>query len=327
MSLGWWGKLDQDASRSLVHAALDEGINFFDTADVYSGGEAEEYLGAALAHHRDEVVIATKFHFTMGFGSDVPTQGGNSRRWIMMAVERSLRRLNTDRIDLYQVHRPDDSADIGETLSALSDLVHAGKVRMIGTSTFPAEKIVEAQHVSTARGFEYFRSDQAPYSILTRGVEASVLPVCSQYGVAGLAWSPLGGGWLTGKWQKEEDIPLDRGGRDHARFDPSLPKNAEKLRKVQELLAIARAAGIPLSQLALAFVLSHPVISSAIVGPTSAGELADCAAASKIVLDDDVLDRIDEVIEPGSTVNPADSGYVPAGLRDKRLRRRTPRGR
>src|SRR4051812_23662421 len=193
MMLGAWGNRDHDDCVRIIHTALDAGINFVDTADVYSAGESEEIVGKALKGRRDDVVLATKFHAPMG---DDPNMKGNSRRWIVREVENSLRRLQTDWIDLYQVHRPDPSADIDETLGALSDLVHQGKVRYLGSSTFPAEAIVEAQWVAERRGRERFVCEQPPYSILARGIEAAVLPAVRRYGMGAIVWSPLAGGWL-----------------------------------------------------------------------------------------------------------------------------------
>ena len=225
MMFGAWGNPDHEESIRIIHAALDGGINFIDTADVYSAGESEEIVGQALLGRRDDVVLATKAHSPMG---EDPNMRGNSRRWIVREVENSLRRLQTDYIDLYQMHRPDPDTDIDETLSALSDLVHSGKVRAIGSSTFPAEQIVEAQWVAQARGRERFRCEQPPYSIFVRGIEASVLPTCQKYGMGVIAWSPLAGGWLTGRIRKDTgvDMTTGRARRLPQRFDPSLPGNA-----------------------------------------------------------------------------------------------------
>src|SRR6059058_6145833 len=222
MMFGAWGDTDHDKSVSIIHRALDAGINFIDTADVYSRGESEEIVGKALAGgRRDNVVLATKVHGTMG---EDPNEFGNSRRWIVREVENSLRRLKTDWIDLYQIHRPEDDTDIDETLGALSDLVHAGKVRAIGSSTFPASQIVEAQWVAERRGRERFMCEQPPYSLLVRGVEADVLPVCQEYGMGVIPWSPLAGGWLSGKYRKGEEIPKSgRAQRIPQRFDLAIP--------------------------------------------------------------------------------------------------------
>jgi aryl-alcohol dehydrogenase-like predicted oxidoreductase len=228
MMFGAWGERDHDESIRIIHRALDAGINFIDTADVYSAGESEEIVGKALAGgRRADVVLATKVHGTMG---DDRNQRGNSRRWIVTEVENSLRRLGTDWIDLYQIHRPDPSADLDETLGALSDLVHAGKVRHIGSSTFPAHMIVEAQWVAERRGRERYVCEQPPYSLLARGIEADVLPVCEQYGMGAIAWSPLAGGWLSGRYRKDAELPTSRRAQlIPNRYDMSLPENQRKL--------------------------------------------------------------------------------------------------
>src|SRR5689334_16598672 len=199
MLFGAWGNPDHDDSIRIIHRALDAGINFVDTADVYAAGESEEIVGRALEGRRDDIVLATKFHGSMG---DDPNRKGSSRRWIVREVEDSLRRLRTDWIDLYQVHRPEPDTDVDETLGALTDLVRAGKIRYFGSSTFPAHAIVEAQWVAERRGRERFVTKQPPYSILVRGIEGDVLPVCQQYGIGVLTWSPLAGGWLSGKYRK-----------------------------------------------------------------------------------------------------------------------------
>src|SRR5919204_32824 len=228
MMFGAWGNEDHEDSIRIVHRALDAGINFIDTADVYSRGESEEIVGKALAGgRRDSVVLATKFHGTMG---DDPNESGNSRRWIFQEVENSLRRLGTDWIDLYQVHRHDHWTDLDETLGALSDLVHAGKIRYLGSSTFQAHTIVEAQWVAERRGRERFVCEQPPYSLLVRGVEAAVLPVCAQFGMGVIPWSPLAGGWLSGRYRKDAEPPTStRAGRIPRRYDLSLPENQRKL--------------------------------------------------------------------------------------------------
>jgi aryl-alcohol dehydrogenase-like predicted oxidoreductase len=196
MMLGAWGNTDHDDCVRIVHRALDAGINFVDTADVYAAGESEEIVGKALKGRRDDVVLATKFFNSMGPDAN---HGGNSRRWIIRAVEDSLRRLGTDHIDLYQVHRPDPATDIDETLGALSDLVRSGKVRAVGCSTFPAEQLVEAQWTAERRGHVRLRTEQPPYSMLARGAEAAVLPTAQRYGMGVLTWGPLSAGWLSGR--------------------------------------------------------------------------------------------------------------------------------
>jgi aryl-alcohol dehydrogenase-like predicted oxidoreductase len=319
MMFGAWGNRDHDESIRIIHAALDSGINFVDTADMYSAGESEQIVGKALAGRRDDVVLATKAHMPMGRD---PNMRGNSRRWIVREVENSLRRLQTDYIDLYQIHRPDMDTDIDETLSALSDLVRSGKVRAIGSSTFPAEQIVEAQWVAQSRGHVRFRCEQPPYSILVRGIEGGVLPTCQKYGMGVMVWSPLAGGWLTGRIRRLADIDMTKGRaqRIPLRFDPSLPGNVAKLAAVEELVKIAADAGCSLIHMAMAFVVAHPAVTSAIIGPRTMDHLTDLLAGASVALDDDVLDRIDQVVPPGVTVNPADSGWEPPVLGDPDLK-------
>ena len=321
MMFGAWGNTDHADSIRIIHAALDAGINFIDTADMYSAGESEEIVGQALQGRRDNVVLATKAHSPMG--ADVNMRG-NSRRWIMREVENSLRRLQTDYIDLYQMHRPDPDTDIDETLSALSDLVHSGKVRAIGSSTFPAEQIVEAQWVAQSRGHVRFRCEQPPYSILVRGIEGSVLPTCQNYGMGVIVWSPLAGGWLTGRIRESTGVDMTslRAQRLPLRFDPSLPGNIAKLAAVEDLVKIAADTGVSLIHMALAFVVGHPAVTSAIIGPRSMEQLTDLLAGASVTLDDDVLDRIDQIVPPGITLNPADAGWQPPVLAEPAARRR-----
>src|SRR3954468_11733302 len=265
MMLGAWGNRDHDDCVRIIHTALDAGVNFVDTADVYSAGESEEIVGKALKGRRDDIVLATKFHAPMGEG---PNQKVNSRRWIIQEVENSLRRLGTDWIDLYQVHRPEPGTDIDETLGALSDLVHQGKVRAIGSSTFPASQIVEAQWVAQRRNRERFMCEQPPYSILVRGIEADVLPTCARYGMGVIPWSPLAGGWLSGRYRKGEDQPEStRAQRLPQRYDLSLPGNRAKLEAADQLGRLADDSGHTLIEIALAFVIRHPSVTSAIIGP------------------------------------------------------------
>jgi len=309
MMFGDWGNKDHDESVRIIHRALDAGINFVDTADVYSRGESETIVGKALSGgRRDNVVLATKVHGTMG---DDPNQFGNSRRWIIKEVEASLKRLNTDWIDLYQIHRPEPvTTDIDETLGALSDLVHQGKVRYIGSSTFPASQIVEAQWVARDRGRERFVCEQPPYSMLIRAVEADVLPTCRRHDMGVIPWSPLAGGWLSGRWRKGEDAPgSHRADRLPARYDLSLPGNQRKLDAVEALAQLADEAGIPLIHLALAFVINHPAVTSAIIGPRKMDHLESQLGAADVTLDAAIFDRIDEIVPPGTNVNPADTGW------------------
>jgi aryl-alcohol dehydrogenase-like predicted oxidoreductase len=321
MMFGGWGNPDHDESVRIIHRALDAGINFIDTADAYSGGESEEIVGKALvAGRRDHVVLATKVHFPAG---DDVNERGNSRRWIIRECENSLRRLGTDRIDLYQIHRPDPAADIDETLGALTDLIRAGKICYAGSSTFPPSQIVEAQWTAQRRGRERFVCEQPPYSILVRGVEAEVLPVCQTYGMGVIPWSPLASGWLTGRYRTGADMPVStRAQRLPQRFDLSLPGNQAKLDAAEKLAVLAEQAGLTLIQLALAFVTSHPAVTSAIIGPRTMEHLDSQLAAADVVLTSDVLDKIDEIVPPGTNLNPPDRGYEPPALTESALRRR-----
>jgi aryl-alcohol dehydrogenase-like predicted oxidoreductase len=322
MMFGDWGNPDHDDCVKIVHRALDAGINFIDTADVYARGESEEIVGKALAGgRRDNVVLATKVHGTMG---DDPNQFGNTRRWIVREVENSLKRLNTDWIDLYQIHRPEDDTDIDETLGALTDLVRAGKVRYIGSSTFPASQIVEAQWVAERRGRERFVCEQPPYSILVRGVENDVLPTCQRHGMAVIPWSPLAGGWLTGRYRKDAERPEShRAERIPARFDMSLPGNQLKLEAADGLAKLAEEAGMTLIEMALAFVLNHPAVTAPIIGPRTMEQLESQLPAAEVTLSGEVLDRIDELVPPGMTLNQADGGWQNPALAAEARRRGT----
>jgi aryl-alcohol dehydrogenase-like predicted oxidoreductase len=319
MMFGAWGNPDHDDGVAIIHRALDAGINFIDTADVYSRGESEEIVGKAIAGRRDDIVLATKVHGTMG---DDPNQFGNSRRWIIREVEDSLRRLKTDWIDLYQIHRPEPDTDIDETLGALTDLVRQGKVRYIGSSTFPPSAIVEAQWVARDRGRERFVCEQPPYSMLTRAIEADVLPTCRRYGMGVIPWSPLGGGWLSGRWRKGADTPdSTRAQRMPARYDLSDPTNQRKLDAADALGKLADEAGMTLIQLALAFVINHPAVTAAIIGPRTMEQLESQLGADEIVLDPALLDRIDEIVPPGTNVNPVDGGWQSPALEPAARRR------
>jgi aryl-alcohol dehydrogenase-like predicted oxidoreductase len=320
MMFGGWGNTDHDDCIRIIHRALDAGINFVDTADVYARGESEEIVGKALAGgRRDNVVLATKVHGTMG---DDPNEFGNSRRWIVREVENSLRRLKTDWIDLYQIHRPELDTDIDETLGALSDLVHAGKVRYIGSSTFPASQIVEAQWVARDRGRERFVCEQPPYSMLIRGVEADVLPTCQRHGMGVIPWSPLAGGWLTGRYRLGAELPQSqRAARIPSRFDMSLPGNQRKLEAADALAKVAEEAGLTLIEMALAFVIRHPAVTAAIIGPRTMEHLESQLTAADAVLSDEVLDRIDEIVPPGVNLNPADGGWSNPALAPAARRR------
>ena len=310
MMFGAFGNPDHDESVRIIHRALDAGINFIDTADGYSAGESEEILGKALKDgRRDNVVVAVKFG--VPFADQDPNHRGASRRWITEAVEGSLRRLQTDRIDLYQVGVPDRTTDIDETLSALSDLVHAGKIRSFGASKVPASQIVEAQWVADRRGHERFRTEQPPYSMLTRAIEYDGLPTCLRHGMGVLAYSPLAGGWLSGKYRKGQEVSgpgsAARARRFPGAYDAANPANAAKLNAADALGALAGEAGITLIQMAVAFVIRHPAVSSAIIGPRTMEHLDAYLAADGIDLPSDLLDRIDQIVPPGVTINVADN--------------------
>ena len=320
MMFGAVGNPDHEDCARIIHAALDQGINFVDTADMYSAGESETIVGKALAGRRDDVVLATKVHFPMGEG---PNRGGNSRRWILKEVEESLRRLRTDWIDLYQIHRPDPTTDIEETLSALSDLVHQGKIRAFGCSTFPAEEIVESYHVAERRGLLRFRTEQPPYSLLARGIETSVLPVCQRYGMGVLTWSPLASGFLSGKYRKGQlmDLSTGRPRITPARFDPSIPENVAKLEVVEQLVDVATGIGCTLPELAVAFTVAHPAVTSVITGPRTMEQLDSLLKGTELTLDDATLDRIDEIVPPGTNMYKADGAWNPQSLTKNALRR------
>jgi aryl-alcohol dehydrogenase-like predicted oxidoreductase len=320
MMFGSWGNPDHDDSARIVHRALEAGVNFVDTADVYSGGESEEIVGKALKGRRDDVVLATKVHGTMGKD---PNHRGNSRRWIIRECEDSLRRLGTDWIDLYQIHRPEPGCDVDETLGALTDLVRSGKVRYIGSSTFPPSDIVEAQWTAERRARERFVCEQPPYSILVRGIETEVLPVCQRYGMGVIPWSPLAGGWLTGRFRQGREIPAShRAERIPGRYDLSLPGNQRKLDAAEELAQLAERSGISLVHLALAFVIRHPAVTAAIIGPRTMDQLESQLGAADVELDTEVLDAVDKIVPPGTTLSRADRGWEPPSLTDPSTRRR-----
>jgi aryl-alcohol dehydrogenase-like predicted oxidoreductase len=316
MMFGAIGNPDHDDSIRIIHKALDAGINFIDTADRYSQGESEEIVGKAVRGRRDDVVLATKVNGPMGAD---PNRQGNSRRWIITEVENSLRRLQTDHIDLYQLHRPDPSTDVEESLSALTDLVRAGKVRAIGTSSFPASDIVEAQWAAERRGLERFRTEQPTYSILTRDIEREVLPVCQRYGMGTLVYSPLGGGLLTGRYRKDQPADTHRG-----RFGFRHLSDERRLDTVEQLIPLAADAGMSLTHLAMAFAVAHPGVTSAIIGPRTMDQLDDLLAGVKTTLTDEILDRIDAIVPPGTDVGTLDMAYDPPAITQPGLRRRPP---
>ncbi len=322
MMFGDWGNKEHDDSIRIIHRALDAGVNFIDTADIYSNGESEEIVGKALAGgRRDDVVLATKVWGAMG---DDPNRRGVSRRWIIREIENSLKRLGTDWIDLYQIHRYEPAVDIEETLSALTDLVQQGKVRYIGSSVFPPSAIVEAQWAAHDRGLQRFVCEQPPYSMLARGIEADVLPTCQRYGMGVIPWSPLSGGWLSGKWRRNADDlePMSEARKRLAdRYDLSLPANQRKLDAADQLAQLAEEAGMSLIEMAIAFVINHPAVIAAIIGPRTMEQLESQLPAADITLSDDVLDRIDEIVTPGTNINPADGGWVSPALQPAGRRR------
>ncbi len=327
MMFGSWGNTDEDECVRIIHAALDGGINFVDTADVYSEGESEEIVGRALKGRRDEVILATKVHGEMGPGRN---ERGNSRLWIFQEVENSLRRLQTDHLDLYQLHRPDPATDIEEQVGALTDLVRQGKIRYFGCSTFPAWKIMEAHAASERRGLERFSTEQPPYSIFVRGIELDVLPVTQRLGMGVLVWSPLAGGWLAGRYRRGQNAPKDsravrfaeQGRAVARRYDTSLPGNQRKLDVVEELIDLAEKLEMPLQHLALAFVLEHPGVTSAIIGPRTTEQLEGLLGGADVRLPDEVLDRIDELVPPGAVLESADRGWEPPWMAPEARRRR-----
>jgi aryl-alcohol dehydrogenase-like predicted oxidoreductase len=321
MMFGGGSNDDHDDCARIIDTAIDAGVNFIDTADVYGRGESETIVGKALVGKRDEIVLATKVHGAMG---DDPNARGNSRRWIVKEVEASLRRLQTAWIDLYQIHRPDPETDIEETLSALTDLIHQGKVRAIGCSTFPAEQIVEAHWAAERRGLERFRCEQPPYSLLNRAIERAELPTIEKYGMGAIIWGPLSSGWLTGRYSSAEQIDLSvgRAARRPDRFDPSIPANIRKIDVVSRLEALANRSGISLTHLAIAFTVAHPAVTSAIIGPRTLPQVEDLLKGADVVLSDEILDAIDEIVPPGTNVNEGERGWESPALSDRARRRR-----
>jgi aryl-alcohol dehydrogenase-like predicted oxidoreductase len=326
MMFGRWGEPDHDTSIRIIHRALDAGINVVDTADVYSRGESEEIVGKALKGRRDDVVLATKFHGPMDVDmgqTGNPLRRGNSRRWIVQEVEHSLRRLQTDWIDLYQVHRPERETDVEETLAALTDLQRAGKIRAFGCSTFPAHAVVEAHATSERRGLGRFVTEQPPYSILARAVEADLLPVAQRYRMGVLPWSPLNGGWLTGRFRAGQDVPdTHRAQLRASQYDLSDPANLAKLDAVEQLALLAEELDTTLVHLSIAFVLQHPAVTAPIIGPRTMEQLETQLGAVDLTLTPDTLDRIDAIVPPGVNLARDDAGYQPPSLTDPFLRRR-----
>lgn len=319
MMFGSMGNRDHDDAVRVIHRALDAGINVVDTADVYSRGESEEIVGRAVKGRRDDVVIATKFGLPMG---EDPNQRGGSRRRIVRAVEDSLRRLDVDHIDLYQMHRPDHETDVAETLSALTDLVRAGKIRAFGSSMFPAELITEAQWVAQRTGAHRFLAEQSMYSIFTRGPEGAVFPTAQRHGLGVLTFSPLNGGWLSGR----SDLTTGHRASSYpSRYDPATPTGSLKAAALTRLAALAEEAGMTLPQLAIAFARAHPAVTSVLIGPRTAAQLDGVLPGAEVDLTDDVLDRIDAIVPPGTDLDPEDNyATTPPALLDARLRRRRP---
>ncbi|ANY05867.1 aldo/keto reductase [Pseudonocardia sp. HH130630-07] len=319
MNFGALGRTGRDEVVSLVDTALAAGINLIDTADVYSGGQSEELLGAAIAGRRDDVVLASKAGLPTG---DDPNAKGGSRRYLTRAVEASLRRLGVDHIDLYQVHRWDPATSDEETLAALTDLQRAGKIGHFGTSEYPAHRIVEAQWAAREHRLGRFVSEQPNYSILQRGAEAAVLPVAEQHGLGVLTWSPLASGWLSGAVRAGRERTTSRSGLMPQRFDTDVPANAAKQEAVEQLAELAGQAGFTMIQLALGFVTAHPGVTSALIGPRTPEHLDSQLAAAGTVLTDDVLDAIDAIVAPGTDLAAAEKNAVAPALTDPALRRR-----
>lgn len=320
MMLGPYGGVGKDEGVALVQRAIDSGINFIDTADVYSAGISEEIVGKAIRHRRDDVVLATKFTMPV---SRRPNESGHSRKWVMRAVEDSLRRLGTDYIDLYQAHRPDPSTNLDELLGTLTILVHQGKVRTIGSSTFPAHMIVKAQWVAERRNRERFLCEQPPYSLLVRGIERDVLPVAQECGMGVITWGPLAGGWLSGRFRRgmaQPDAPRNR--VNFARYDLSRTENQLKFEAVEGISTLAQKAGISMPHLSIAFALNHPAVTSVLIGPRTVVHMDGLLGAADVTLDDALLDELDAICPPGVNVNVADGGYDSPAITDSRLRRR-----
>jgi len=303
---------DADDSIRIIQKAVDSGINLVDTADAYA--DSEDIVGRALQGRRDSVVLATKVGRPVG---EDPAHQGASRRWIMKAVENSLRRLQTDYIDLYQIHRPDPDTDIEETLSVLTDLVHNGKIRAFGTSTLPACDMVEAQWIAERRGLQRPRTEQPPYSILNRGIEREVLPVAQRYGMGVLVWGPLAQGMLTGRVRRGQDTDVARAAMLPVFHDE------RRLDAVEQLISLAHEAGLSMTHLAMAFAISHPAVSCALLGARTMNQLDDLIAGMDVALPDDVLDRIDEIVPPGTNISSKDFGYDPPSIEHASLRRRS----
>lgn len=322
MNLGALGHVDQDAATDLVRTALDAGVTVVDTADVYGRGESEEIVGRALAGRRHEILLATKAALPV---DEDRSHRGASRRWLTTALDASLRRLGTDHVDLFQVHRWDPTTSDDETLAALTDLQRSGKIGLFGSSSYPAYRIVEAQWAAREHHLRPFVTEQLHYSLLNRGAEADVLPVTSTYGLGVLVWSPLSSGWLSGAVRRGQEVTTNRSGFMPARFDLSTPVNQARLDAVERLTEVARGAGLTLVQLALGFVTAHPGVTSAVIGPRTPEHLRSQLAAADVVLDDDVLDAVDAVVAPGVDLSPGDHNDARPSVTQAWRRRRTGR--
>ncbi|MFF7244457.1 aldo/keto reductase [Embleya sp. NPDC008237] len=319
MNFGRIGRTTQDEVTTIVDAALEAGINLIDTADVYSGGESEEMVGKAIAGRRDDLVLATKAGLPMG---DERNHQGASRRRLVAALDDSLRRLGVDHIDLYQIHRWDPRTGDEETLSALTDLQRAGKIRYFGSSTFPAYRIVQAQWAAREHHLSRYVTEQPSYSILQRGIETHVLPVTEQYGLGVLVWSPLASGWLSGAIREGRELSGNRAAFMPQRFDTTIPANRARLDAVERLAKVADEAGLTMIQLALGFVTAHPAVTGALIGPRTPEHLHSQLAAADTVLSADVLDAIDEIVAPGTDLAAHEKNDTPPALLDPSLRRR-----
>ncbi|MBB4913057.1 aldo/keto reductase [Streptosporangium saharense] len=319
MNFGRIGRTTQEEVTAVIDAALEGGINVIDTADVYGAGESEEMVGKAVAGRRDDIVLATKAGMPMG---EERNHRGGSRRWLVTALDDSLRRLGVDHVDLYQIHRWDPSTGDEETLSALTDLQRAGKIRYFGSSTFPAYRIVQAQWASRENHLGRYVTEQPSYSILQRGVESHVLPVTEQYGLGVLVWSPLASGWLSGAIREGREVATNRSTFMPQRFDTAVPANRARLDAVERLAKVADEAGLTMIQLALGFVTAHPAVTSAIIGPRTLDHLRSQLAAADTVLPADVLDAIDTIVAPGVDLAPHEKHDTPPALLDPSLRRR-----
>lgn len=319
MNFGRLGRTTQDDATALVDAALEAGINVIDTADAYGGGESEEMVGKAIAGRRDDVVLATKAGLPMG---DDRSHRGSSRRWLVTELDSSLRRLGTDHVDLYQIHRWDPAASDEETLSALTDLQRAGKIRYFGSSTFPAYRIVQAQWAAREHHLSRYVTEQPSYSILQRGIETHVLPVTEEYGLGVLVWSPLASGWLSGAIREGREISTSRSALMPQRFDTAIPANRARMDAVEQLARVADEAGLTMIQLALGFVTAHPAVTSALIGPRTMDHLHSQLAAADTALSVDVLDAIDAIVAPGTDLAADEKNDTPPALLDPSLRRR-----